>query len=286
MGSGRHTKAHLLRPRRTARHGLIAMIAAAGVVTATGAYYATTGTDGDVAVTVAQEHPTQEIRDTHTDVTRGSARQEPTTPVTVSPQPEATSTVAPLITAAQPGAASTGTHPHTGSANTEQTSPATHRTTTGSTPQKPAQTTAPTKTPKPQAPAPVTSQKPAPQPAGQSAQQVLTLVNKERTAAGLKPLQLDSCLSSKVAQPWAETMSRAGRIWHQNMSNISKQCPGNRSVAENVAMGQTSASSVMDSWMRSPGHRRNIMSASYTKLGVGVAKDSHGRLYWVQNFGG
>ena len=40
----------------------------------------------------------------------------------------------------------------------------------------------------------------------------------------------------------------------------------------------------MNSWMNSSGHRANILSSNFTKLGVGVAKDSNGRLYWSQMF--
>jgi uncharacterized protein YkwD len=54
---------------------------------------------------------------------------------------------------------------------------------------------------------------------------------------------------------------------------------------ENVAFGQPSAREVLKSWMRSSGHRRNILEADYTELGTGYAVDRAGRPYFVQVFG-
>ena len=40
----------------------------------------------------------------------------------------------------------------------------------------------------------------------------------------------------------------------------------------------------MKYWMNSPGHRANILSSSYNQIGVGVARDQNGNLYWTQLF--
>ncbi|MBK7822101.1 MAG: CAP domain-containing protein [Tessaracoccus sp.] len=58
-------------------------------------------------------------------------------------------------------------------------------------------------------------------------------------------------------------------------------------VGENIAAGQRNAGSVVADWMSSPGHCRNIMSKSFTHLGVGVyydANSSYG-IYWTNDFG-
>ena len=39
----------------------------------------------------------------------------------------------------------------------------------------------------------------------------------------------------------------------------------------------------MDGWMRSDGHRANILNASYTKISVSCYYDGY-TYYWVQNF--
>jgi len=57
-------------------------------------------------------------------------------------------------------------------------------------------------------------------------------------------------------------------------------------LGENLASGYRSAAGVVQGWMDSPGHRTNILSPDYTHLGVAVAEDENGRLYWVQFFMG
>jgi len=53
---------------------------------------------------------------------------------------------------------------------------------------------------------------------------------------------------------------------------------------ENVAMGQRSAAEVVSAWMKSPGHRANILNPRYTELGIGYALDAAGRPYYAQLF--
>ena len=52
-------------------------------------------------------------------------------------------------------------------------------------------------------------------------------------------------------------------------------------VGENIAMGQQSIDEVMDGWMKSEGHCKNLMNPQFKE--VGVAENHH---YWVQDFGG
>jgi uncharacterized protein YkwD len=56
------------------------------------------------------------------------------------------------------------------------------------------------------------------------------------------------------------------------------------SAGENIASGQKTPAAVMSSWMNSPGHRSNILSTSYSEIGVGLAKSSSGKTYWTQMF--
>jgi uncharacterized protein YkwD len=37
--------------------------------------------------------------------------------------------------------------------------------------------------------------------------------------------------------------------------------------------------------MRSSGHRANILNTNLTEIGIGLARDSSNRPYWVQVFG-
>ncbi len=51
-------------------------------------------------------------------------------------------------------------------------------------------------------------------------------------------------------------------------------------LGENIAMGHTSEQQVMEGWINSPGHCKNIMNAGFTEVGFGRDKN-----YWTQNFG-
>jgi uncharacterized protein YkwD len=57
-----------------------------------------------------------------------------------------------------------------------------------------------------------------------------------------------------------------------------------KTAGENIAMGQKTPQEVMTAWMNSEGHRKNILNSSFTEIGIGIAKDKNGRLYWTQMF--
>ncbi|MCS0603119.1 sigma-70 family RNA polymerase sigma factor [Streptomyces sp. LP11] len=129
---------------------------------------------------------------------------------------------------------------------------------------------------------------PQPAPAGTVAQ-VIALVNKERATAGCGPVTEDSELD-KAAQAHSDDMAARNFFEHTNPDGAD---PGQRITAagyrwstygENIAKGQQTPESVMDSWMNSPGHRANILNCSFKNLGVGVHRGSGGP-WWTQDFG-
>ncbi len=121
--------------------------------------------------------------------------------------------------------------------------------------------------------------------------QVLDLVNAERTKRGLNALTLDTKLSN-VATLKSQDMINKNYFDHNSPTygspfDMMKQFGiSYRSAGENIAYGQRSPQEVMNAWMNSEGHRKNILNSSFTKLGVGVAKTSNGTLYWTQMFVG
>lgn len=56
-----------------------------------------------------------------------------------------------------------------------------------------------------------------------------------------------------------------------------------QAAGENIAQGYPTVEAVMTGWMNSPGHRANILSGSFSTLGVGVFHGSDG-IYWTQLF--
>ncbi|WP_339061619.1 SafA/ExsA family spore coat assembly protein [Tepidibacillus marianensis] len=119
--------------------------------------------------------------------------------------------------------------------------------------------------------------------------QVIQLVNLERSKRGLKPLKANWELS-RVARYKSQDMRDRNYFDHTSPTygspfTMMKAFGIRFSYAgENIAMGQTSAWQVMQGWMNSPGHRQNILSPNYTEIGVGYVEGGSGRYYWTQMF--
>ena len=107
------------------------------------------------------------------------------------------------------------------------------------------------------------------------ASDVLTCVNQIRAFYGLGSLHSNATLNA-AAQACAERMASSNSMTHSPYPG------GWSSWGENIAEGYGSSVSVFNAWMASPGHRANILKASYTQMGIGhVAAGS----WWCQQFG-
>jgi uncharacterized protein YkwD len=122
---------------------------------------------------------------------------------------------------------------------------------------------------------------------------VVDRVNVERVSRGLNPLEMDVRLM-EAAQ--LHSLDMATNNFHSHTGSDGSD-PGDRiedagylgwtGWGENVAAGYSTPDSVVDAWMNSPGHRSNILGASYDHIGVGyrygaATTYSH---YWTQDFG-
>ncbi|WP_327066072.1 sigma-70 family RNA polymerase sigma factor [Kitasatospora sp. NBC_01302] len=125
--------------------------------------------------------------------------------------------------------------------------------------------------------------------AGSDVQQVLSLVNTQRAQNGCGPLSANSKLQA-AAQGQSNDMAARQFFDHTNPDGAGPQqridAAGYQwsSWGENIAKGQGNASSVMESWMNSPGHRANILNCSFKEIGIGVHYGSGGP-WWTQDFG-
>lgn len=109
------------------------------------------------------------------------------------------------------------------------------------------------------------------------------LTNTARKANDVRALKHGKCLD-RYAQRQARRMAKQRRMYHQNLSVVLRACKS-RTVGENVAEGFRAPRSNTRGWLKSPGHRKNMLSRTFTRVGTGVAKDSRGRTYTVQVFG-
>lgn len=124
--------------------------------------------------------------------------------------------------------------------------------------------------------------------------EMLASVNAARKKAGLRILTSNSLLD-KAAQRHAEDMLARGYFAHKSPAGKTVRERARsagyqwHSIGENIAYGQTSVGEVMETWLNSPGHRKNILTPDFAELGVGIAMglgtDGKYQVYWVQNFG-
>jgi len=137
------------------------------------------------------------------------------------------------------------------------------------------------------APDPQPLQAPDPTPAQDGpAAAVVDLTNDARERAGCAPLRSDPRITA-AALAHSEDMARNdyfahdsqdGRGFDDRLRAAGYPAPG----AENIAQGQRTAAAVVQAWLDSPGHRRNIEDCSLTTIGVGLAGSD---FYWTQDFG-
>jgi len=131
--------------------------------------------------------------------------------------------------------------------------------------------------------------------------EVLRLTNLERKKRGLKPLKLNQSLAYS-ARYHAKDMAEDNYFNHDSYDRkkngrMVKVCGTFQRIkafekfnymAENISAGRQTPKSVLKAWMKSPGHKKNILGKNFTEIGIGYYYfgNSAYRHYWVQNFGG
>ncbi|MFT4416158.1 CAP domain-containing protein [Fredinandcohnia humi] len=138
-------------------------------------------------------------------------------------------------------------------------------------------------------------QQPAQQPAptnqgatgiSQFERQVIDLTNTQRKNNGLPALQADTSLSN-VARTKSNDMRQKNYFSHTSptygspFDMMRDFGVSYKTAGENIAKGQTTPQQVVNAWMNSEGHRKNILNPNFTHIGVG--HDPNGN-YWTQMF--
>lgn len=125
---------------------------------------------------------------------------------------------------------------------------------------------------------------------------VVELTNIERAKAGLQPLTLNLQLAD-AAQDHSNDMAKDDFFSHTGAdgSTVATRVRASgyeyANAGENIAVGQTTAEQVVESWMNSPGHRANILNENFTEIGIGYTylENDTGSVnynhYWTQVFG-
>lgn len=119
-------------------------------------------------------------------------------------------------------------------------------------------------------------------------QEVLHLVNIERQKVGLHALTYDAGLeeASQVrAVEIVQSFSHTRPNGSSPFTALKEAGVQYRYAGENLAAGHLDAKEVVEAWMRSEGHRKNILSKRYTAMGLGYMEAKSGyKYYWAQMF--
>lgn len=119
------------------------------------------------------------------------------------------------------------------------------------------------------------------------AAEVVRLVNIERAKEGLSALTMDERLCQAALIRAAEIGKYFSHTRPDGTScfTVLKELGISYSYCgENIAGGQRTPAAVVEGWMNSPGHRANIMSANFSKIGVGYLPSGGYGTSWVQLF--
>lgn len=111
--------------------------------------------------------------------------------------------------------------------------------------------------------------------------QVRAEVNESRREHGLHALR-DEWIVREKAQAWAEHLARTGTLSHSRLSDGLGPLPWT-AIAENVGYGGSIAG-VHDQFMRSSGHRANVLDRRWDVMGAGHAVARDGRVFVVHVF--
>ena len=142
------------------------------------------------------------------------------------------------------------------------------------------------------APAAATAAPPNRSAYGNTESRIFDLINAQRQHQGLRPLVYNAQLD-RMAKIQADNMARFQKMAHV-LPDANLPSLGDRAryvgytygrIAENVALGFPNAETVVEGWMNSSGHRRNILDREVIETGIGIARSSAGGIYYCQVFG-
>ncbi len=123
---------------------------------------------------------------------------------------------------------------------------------------------------------------------------LVSMINADRAAAGLRPLRVDTRLSA-IARERSASMAAAGRLSHVQSdgrtmvdliraNGITWYAAGETIGWNNRSSLPASTSVVNQDWMNSAEHAAIIRSTAYNYLGVGLSLTARGNRYWTAIF--
>jgi len=116
---------------------------------------------------------------------------------------------------------------------------------------------------------------------------ILTLINQHRKTLGLSELQALNVANAEAQQHSVDMVKGTTPFGHDGfesrVADIRKVTGFISGAAENVAYGNLTAAEVIDGWLHSPGHKKNI-EGNYNLTGIGTVQREDGVIFFTQIF--
>lgn len=115
-------------------------------------------------------------------------------------------------------------------------------------------------------------------------------INQERIKNGFVPLELDERLVIAAREKSKDLLENDYFAHNSLKLGTPKEMVEKKGIifyklgGENIAKGKGDIESIVKAWLKSDGHRKNIMLKEYKKTGVGISKDLNGTTYCTQVF--
>lgn len=115
--------------------------------------------------------------------------------------------------------------------------------------------------------------------------EILNLINDYRLGNGLTKIKQLPVIKSQTLEH-TEYMVTKSSVSHDNFHKRKTYLQSNAnavSVGENVAYGYSSAKSVVNAWIKSDGHRKNL-EGNFNYFNISAEKDASGKWYYTNIF--
>ena len=119
--------------------------------------------------------------------------------------------------------------------------------------------------------------------------QIVKLSNQQRVSHGCKALRVNADLlwAARGHNKFMATTAVFSHVSDRKSTFVARARAAGYTAArsENIAYGYRSAREVVNAWMKSPGHRANLLDCGAKTFAVGVVYASNGNPYYTQEFG-
>lgn len=107
-------------------------------------------------------------------------------------------------------------------------------------------------------------------------------INRVRANRGLPRLRFQRC-TDRLAERWSRHLASTDRFYHRSMRQVLRRCNAVY-AGETLGRGAITPRRLVKMWLRSPGHRKILVSPKPRRIGVGAVRDAHGRWVTTANF--